>query len=140
MELDEIKKHNSKNDCWIIINNNGYDVTSFLNDHPGGKNILLEHSNGMDASEVFNTLHSSNVLKEYNSLKIGVFKHKKIKKEKFNNKSFEYNFGEEGLKFYFLKVQKCHMVNLIGTKDLKVHIIMNHILNLDLKLESLLKM
>ena len=32
--LDEIKKHNTKDNCWIVIHNNVYDVTNFLKEHP----------------------------------------------------------------------------------------------------------
>eukprot|EP00276_Gloeochaete_wittrockiana_P019051 CAMPEP_0184356640 /NCGR_PEP_ID=MMETSP1089-20130417/103960_1 /TAXON_ID=38269 ORGANISM="Gloeochaete wittrockiana, Strain SAG46.84" /NCGR_SAMPLE_ID=MMETSP1089 /ASSEMBLY_ACC=CAM_ASM_000445 /LENGTH=41 /DNA_ID= /DNA_START= /DNA_END= /DNA_ORIENTATION= len=34
--LAEISKHTSDNDCWILIHGKVYDVTDFLDDHPGG--------------------------------------------------------------------------------------------------------
>ena len=34
--LQEIAKHSSHDDCWIIIRNKVYDVTSFVDKHPGG--------------------------------------------------------------------------------------------------------
>ncbi|KAJ8561203.1 hypothetical protein K7X08_027393 [Anisodus acutangulus] len=48
----EVSLHNSPNDCWVIINAKVYDVTNFLNDHPGGDEILLAAA-GKDASEEF---------------------------------------------------------------------------------------
>lgn len=32
---DEIAKHNTTDDCWIVINNIVLDVTDYLNQHPG---------------------------------------------------------------------------------------------------------
>ncbi|KAG0461076.1 hypothetical protein HPP92_021373 [Vanilla planifolia] len=34
--LSEVKNHSSREDCWLIINGKVYDVTKFLEDHPGG--------------------------------------------------------------------------------------------------------
>ncbi|KAL7081372.1 hypothetical protein ACP275_14G036000 [Erythranthe tilingii] len=48
----EVSAHNSSEDCWIIINSKVYNVTSYLNDHPGGDDILLGQA-GKDASEEF---------------------------------------------------------------------------------------
>ena len=31
--LNEVKKHNKENDCWIIVKNKVYDVTPFLKYH-----------------------------------------------------------------------------------------------------------
>ena len=61
---EEVSCHNTSDSCWIIINNKVYDVTSFLSDHPGGKNILLSMG-GKDATESFEMFHSSKVLNRY---------------------------------------------------------------------------
>ncbi|GAA5978153.1 hypothetical protein JCM21900_004312, partial [Sporobolomyces salmonicolor] len=34
--LEEVKQHNSKDDCWVVVNGRVLDVTKFLPDHPGG--------------------------------------------------------------------------------------------------------
>ena len=32
----QVAKHNKKTDCWLIANNNVYDVTKFIEKHPIG--------------------------------------------------------------------------------------------------------
>jgi cytochrome b involved in lipid metabolism len=39
--LDECKKHANDKDCWLVIHGKVYDVTSFLEEHPGGYDIIL---------------------------------------------------------------------------------------------------
>jgi len=52
---EEVRKHNKKDDIWLIINENVYDVTGFLNRHPGGFRILKAYG-GEDASVSENNL------------------------------------------------------------------------------------
>ncbi|MCL4125827.1 UNVERIFIED_CONTAM: hypothetical protein GTU68_064697, partial [Idotea baltica] len=49
MSKEAVKKHSSEEDCWIIINNNIYNVTNFLENHPGGVDAIMEWA-GKDAT------------------------------------------------------------------------------------------
>ncbi len=51
----EIKKHNNHNDCWIVIDQYIYDITHWINKHPGG-NVLAILA-GEDASAMFYSSH-----------------------------------------------------------------------------------
>merc|ERR1712093_151310 len=60
--LDQVASHTSPdNGVWLVVEGGVYDVTSFLDDHPGGKKILLGKA-GKDATEQFNQFHSRKVL------------------------------------------------------------------------------
>ena len=50
--LEDVAAHNSKTDCWMIIEGNVYNATSFVAKHPGGTVIL--NGCGMDATTLFN--------------------------------------------------------------------------------------
>lgn len=48
---DEVSVHNKRTDCWVIIKNKVYDVTSYVEEHPGG-DAILTHA-GDDSTEGF---------------------------------------------------------------------------------------
>ncbi|KAF8402090.1 hypothetical protein HHK36_013042 [Tetracentron sinense] len=57
--LAQVSEHNTSKDCWLIINGKVYDVTKFLEDHPGGDEVLLS-ATGKDATDDFEDVgHSS---------------------------------------------------------------------------------
>jgi len=61
--MEEVNKHTTKQDCWIVIRGMVYDVTDFLKIHPGGSNIMISVA-GEDATEYFEELHKEEVLEE----------------------------------------------------------------------------
>lgn len=76
--LEEIAKHNTENDCWVIIDGSVYDLTSFLPDHPGGKKAVMTFA-GRDATEEFDMLHDRKVITKYvPKAKVGVVKKSKL--------------------------------------------------------------
>ena len=62
--MDEVKKHTKDTDCWVVIRDQVYDVTKFLNDHPGGKKAIMLYA-GKDATTEFEMLHSKELLARY---------------------------------------------------------------------------
>uniref|UniRef100_A0A915ABE5 Cytochrome b5 n=1 Tax=Parascaris univalens TaxID=6257 RepID=A0A915ABE5_PARUN len=48
----EVAEHNNNKSAWIILGNKVYDVSKFLDEHPGGCEVLLEQA-GIDGTEAF---------------------------------------------------------------------------------------
>jgi cytochrome-b5 reductase len=42
--LAELEKHNVKDDLWVAIHGNVYNLSQFIQDHPGGPEVLLEQA------------------------------------------------------------------------------------------------
>ncbi|XP_028822748.1 cytochrome b5 [Denticeps clupeoides] len=69
--LSEVEERNTFKSTWIIINHNIYDVTKFLDEHPGGEEVLREQAGG-DATESFEDVgHSSDAREMAKSFLIG---------------------------------------------------------------------
>ncbi|KAG6040009.1 hypothetical protein E4U41_001671 [Claviceps citrina] len=68
----EVQKHKTEADgLWLIVENNVYDITKFLPEHPGGDRILKRFA-GKNATKAFWKYHSESVLKKYgDKYKIG---------------------------------------------------------------------
>ncbi|KAJ5659910.1 hypothetical protein N7507_006361 [Penicillium longicatenatum] len=59
----DVKQHNSRKSCWVAIHGAVYDVTDFLDTHPGGAKVILRCA-GKDATDEFDSVHSLEVLSE----------------------------------------------------------------------------
>jgi succinate dehydrogenase/fumarate reductase flavoprotein subunit len=70
--MAEVAKHTTKDDCWVVVDGNVYDVTEFLEDHPGGARVIVKNA-GKDSSEQFHMMHSAKIITKYGAeYKIGV--------------------------------------------------------------------
>mmetsp|Transcript_20183 Transcript_20183/g.29754 ORF Transcript_20183/g.29754 Transcript_20183/m.29754 type:complete len:133 (+) Transcript_20183:178-576(+) len=78
--MEEVAKHNKQDDCWLVIGNDKtggpkvYDVTTYLDDHPGGAEVLLDVG-GQDADEFFEDIgHSKDARDELAKHQVGMLK------------------------------------------------------------------
>ncbi|KAI2830414.1 hypothetical protein CBS63078_3819 [Aspergillus niger] len=57
----EIEKHYTEDDCWIVVDGNVYDATSVLSWHPGGKGPIMAHAGAvhMDTTNEFTSIHDN---------------------------------------------------------------------------------
>lgn len=53
---DEIMKHNTADDCWMVVKGVVYDVSQFHKYHPGGSEIIVKYG-GKEATELFDAFH-----------------------------------------------------------------------------------
>ncbi|NXG06093.1 NB5R4 reductase, partial [Sakesphorus luctuosus] len=53
---DELAKHNKKEDCWICIRGFVYNVTPYMEYHPGGEDELMKAA-GTDGTDLFDQVH-----------------------------------------------------------------------------------
>lgn len=56
---EEIEKHHTEDDCWIVVNGQVYDATSVLSWHPGGKAAIMAHAGRVhtETTEEYESIH-----------------------------------------------------------------------------------
>jgi len=67
-QFSEVQTHGSLTDCWLTIHGKVYDVTKFLEHHPGGDDVLISAS-GKDATNDFedvgHSVDAHNLMKDF---------------------------------------------------------------------------
>ncbi|KAJ7099534.1 glyoxylate dehydrogenase [Mycena belliarum] len=56
-----VAQHASRESCWIIVHNKVYDITDFLDEHPGGSKIILRYA-GKDATAAYEPIHPPDMI------------------------------------------------------------------------------
>jgi cytochrome b involved in lipid metabolism len=54
ISLEEVAKHNTAQDCWVVMAGKVYEMTQYASGHPAGAKII-EDNCGKDATEAFTT-------------------------------------------------------------------------------------
>lgn len=72
--MDEVAKHDKKEDLWVVIHGQVLDLTEFQSEHPGGAKALQLYA-GREATEEFGLVHDESIWKKWGpKLSIGTVK------------------------------------------------------------------
>ncbi|KAL6983312.1 Cytochrome b5 isoform A [Sarracenia purpurea var. burkii] len=61
--MQEASQHNTAGDCWVVIDGKVYDVSTYLDEHPGGDDVILVVT-GKDATDEFEDAGHSKTARE----------------------------------------------------------------------------
>ncbi|GAA6060455.1 hypothetical protein JCM10212_000883 [Sporobolomyces blumeae] len=91
---EDVEAHSSASDCWVTYRGKVYDVTRFLEDHPGGDELILSYA-GKDVEEVMDDpmehSHSDSAYSVLDEYQVG----RVVPGEMITNPDFEYEEGWE---------------------------------------------
>ncbi|KFH46388.1 cytochrome b5-like protein [Hapsidospora chrysogenum ATCC 11550] len=70
----DVAEHNTKKDVFMVIHDKVYDATKFIDEHPGGEEVMLDVA-GQDATEAFEDVgHSDEARETLDQLLVGTLK------------------------------------------------------------------
>jgi len=70
----DVSSHSAKKDLYVVIHDKVYDTSSFVDEHPGGEEVLLDVG-GQDATEAFEDVgHSDEAREILEGLVVGTLK------------------------------------------------------------------
>lgn len=114
---EEIEKHNTRNDCWLVINGNVYDATSVLEWHPGGTAAILANAGKLDleVTSSFENVHDEYAHKKLTECAIGKVtdKGKKFIREQAKANAEKAASSEDVV----LNTKRWNPVTLVGKKQ-----------------------
>ncbi|KAI6152350.1 cytochrome b5-like heme/steroid binding domain-containing protein [Pisolithus tinctorius] len=61
--LEEFQAHNTRDSLYVLVHEKVYDVTKFIDEHPGGDEVILTEA-GKDATDAFEDVGHSDEARE----------------------------------------------------------------------------
>merc|ERR1719392_319423 len=61
LSMEEVARHNTKEDCWLVLYGKAYDLTKFGKVHPGGAALIFDNA-GKDATALFDPIHPKDIM------------------------------------------------------------------------------
>ncbi|KID75472.1 Cytochrome b5 isoform A [Metarhizium brunneum] len=112
--LEDVAQYNTVDNLWVVIHGKVYDVSGYLDDHPGGKDAMLEVA-GTDATGDFEFVgHSEDAFKTLVKFETGsLAEYSVCEKRTMRKQILSDEFENEGLPFF--KVA-WHRTQLLETK------------------------
>jgi cytochrome b involved in lipid metabolism len=72
--MQDVAEHNTSKDIYMVVHDKVYDCTKFLDEHPGGEEVMLDVA-GQDATEAFEDVgHSDEAREVLDGLLVGELK------------------------------------------------------------------
>ncbi|KAI6784486.1 putative cytochrome b5 [Emericellopsis cladophorae] len=70
----DVAEHNTKKDMYLVVHDKVYDCGKFVDEHPGGEEVMLDVA-GQDATEAFEDVgHSDEARETLDALLVGTLK------------------------------------------------------------------
>ncbi|KAL2833833.1 cytochrome b5-like heme/steroid binding domain-containing protein [Aspergillus cavernicola] len=63
ISVKDVLLHNKPDDCWVAINGEGWDLSSFAREHPGGASVIIKYA-GRDATDAFFEVHAAPIIRK----------------------------------------------------------------------------
>jgi len=77
-KMDEVRRHTSKDDAWIVVHNNVYNITNFIKHHPGWEVgsqsstiVAILHALGKDCTSLFDAIHPDYAIRQLADYRAG---------------------------------------------------------------------
>jgi len=116
---EEVSLHNSKDDCWIVIDNTVYNVSDFVSKHPGGE-AILGGCGLADSTDLFATkgekgkAHSLSAYTLLDQFKIGLVLTEEEPQEDRISKKVTYDQVLDGINENYYFAEEKYTENYIG--------------------------
>lgn len=69
ISTEELATHNSADSCWVVYDNEVYDITDYVPKHPGGANQIIPHcGTSEEFVEAFTNQHGSSKVSKLKSV------------------------------------------------------------------------
>ncbi|KAH7415610.1 hypothetical protein KP509_14G053700 [Ceratopteris richardii] len=100
----ELAEHATSEDCWILISGKVYDVTKFLDEHPGGDDVILS-ATGKDATDDFEDVgHSKTARDMLTSYYIGDIDPSTVTKKRIQKFTVEPVYEQDKSKEFYIRI------------------------------------
>eukprot|EP00126_Sphaerothecum_destruens_P011567 Sdes_comp20934_c0_seq4m18378 len=87
--VNQVAEHSSHDDIWLTIHDKVYNVTKFLDEHPGGEEVIMEVA-GRDATEAFEDVgHSTDARSMLKDFLVGSLKGSDASSSTANKEAFK---------------------------------------------------
>uniref|UniRef100_A0A7S0ISH2 Cytochrome b5 heme-binding domain-containing protein n=1 Tax=Calcidiscus leptoporus TaxID=127549 RepID=A0A7S0ISH2_9EUKA len=71
ISLADVAKHSEKEDVWMVLHDRVYNVTAYLDEHPGGEEVLMDRAGANATMDFEDVGHSKDARKQLEKFEVG---------------------------------------------------------------------